>query len=166
MVKLCVVRSGRWSALLKTGETSEQMPLGIKIEVVIFRNFQQFTSYSFSGKEGRASGPVRSYADLLGCGLSKREAESVRLLIFTTEELCQHLLGGGSVEEWCEEDNRLGKVGILPACGKPTRQKGFSHGLPGREGRADVARLDAPYRSGSSERGVARFCSVKRGLSC
>jgi hypothetical protein len=106
-MKLCQLSAGRWSALLIKREEGQDVPPGNNtIDVKVYQQAQHFTSYSVSlalkdGKKRLDYGLVRHFTDR--SRLSKNDAKSYSRLVPATEELCLHLLCGGSVREWCKE---------------------------------------------------------------
>jgi hypothetical protein len=105
--RLYAVTNDRWSVVIRKRQHAGEKSSGMRLEVGIFRECQYFTSYivTSEAEDGSAItlGPVRSHAGLLACGLPKREAESVRQLIHTANDLCGYLLRGRSITRWCKD---------------------------------------------------------------
>jgi hypothetical protein len=96
----------------------------MRLEVGVFRDCQYFTSYGVTSDAKapggvKTLGPVRSHADLIACGFPKREAEGIRRLINTANDLCGYLLRGKSVAKWCKDKKLwLASVEVKKATGR------------------------------------------------
>jgi hypothetical protein len=114
--KVYAVTNDRWSVVIRKRKPAGDKSLGMRLEVGVFRDCQYVTSYAVTSDSNAPGGirilsPVRSHADLLACGHPQREAESIRRLINTAEDLCRHLLRARSLTKWCK-DKGLAPVAV------------------------------------------------------
>lgn len=108
---ICLLGCGRWSAVISEADPGMYSPADYYLNVKVSCGGERFAEYGMRSAmkplyekprdEDRDSEAFIQYASLLGIAVTSGDLENARFLFRVGDNLCFHILDGGSVKDWC-----------------------------------------------------------------